>query len=552
MSGLAHTSNPFWKRRSRADAIAEELQNQVAELEGKLATSDALVLQLRRDLEASHAVSDDLERERRTTISLRGELVNRTARVNQLQDRHDDACQQLSEQGAQVEDLKACVVGLKAEADARIESERKMSAYALQRVRRQWTQRLGEPLAPTDQQDSELSTRIQVLEEEGRAKDTRAKQMEGRLDFAGQRAYELRARLQQNDRTIHQLTETTQQLESKVQDQDRNTRDLEAKIQQKDRDIEQLEVKLRQQRLEDGNMLYFSARQAEDNRIFWQLQVLSPRHSLSFRNVAGRTTIGGFKEQIQQRTSIPAQNQRLSLSGIILENRSESTIHIAQRLVVRKPVITLYPRQRQRTTVRLGLCDGFDFTYLHPTDVSLDKVKTLRDVSWQVWVDPNGTITTDKGHQVSYLFWEGFYDQSGSIDVSFGPHQSQKTFMVSIDDLPSFLDNFMERCGFPTKERQDMVTYWAPQLLQHDYAAIRFLGPSEYHTVAPLAVQPCPDRLVRLFALFKGIEARAACEWQGLADAEVENQVEVMLQGNEKPVIGAEFCAFEWGGMIVK
>jgi hypothetical protein len=69
-------------------------------------------------------------------------------------------------------------------------------------------------------------------------------------------------------------------------------------------------------------------------------------------------------------------------------------------------------------------------------------------------VDPNGTITTDKGNQVSYLFWEGLYDQCGSIDTSFGLHQPQRTFMVPIDDLPSFMDEFMERCGFLIKERQ--------------------------------------------------------------------------------------------------
>jgi hypothetical protein len=98
-----------------------------------------------------------------------------------------------------------------------------------------------------------------------------------------------------------------------------------------------------------------------------------------------------------------------------------------------------------------------------------------------------------------------------------------------------------------------MITYWAPQLLQHAYIAIRFLSPPEYHDAAPLAIHPTPDRLVRLFALFKGIEASAARERRGFAEADVDSQVGVVLQGMAKPVVGAgDFCAFEWGGMIVR
>ena len=97
-----------------------------------------------------------------------------------------------------------------------------------------------------------------------------------------------------------------------------------------------------------------------------------------------------------------------------------------------------------------------------------------------------------------------------------------------------------------------MIAYWEPQLSHHEYVAIRFLTPEEYQKLAPLTVNPGPDRLVRLFALFKGIERRVAREWNraGLADAGV--QVGVILRGKQKPIVGAgQFVTFEWGGMIL-
>ena len=97
-----------------------------------------------------------------------------------------------------------------------------------------------------------------------------------------------------------------------------------------------------------------------------------------------------------------------------------------------------------------------------------------------------------------------------------------------------------------------MITYWAPQLSSFEYVAIRFLRPEEYHALAPLTVEPRPDRLVRLFALFKGMEGRVAREWQRLGLADAGERAGVILQEKGRPIVGVgEFCAFEWGGMIV-
>lgn len=142
-----------------------------------------------------------------------------------------------------------------------------------------------------------------------------------------------------------------------------------------------------------------------------------------------------------------------------LLTNQEATIHLVARLVGGKPVITLYPPSRQRTTVTLGLCPGLSFIYFHPTNgVPLSKAKTLRGAEWEVEVDPDGSIDTTMANgrrqRVSYLFWEALFRECGTIDVSFSRHESLKIFVVSIDNLPIFLDDFMERCGFPVKEKQ--------------------------------------------------------------------------------------------------
>jgi hypothetical protein len=88
-------------------------------------------------------------------------------------------------------------------------------------------------------------------------------------------------------------------------------------------------------------------------------------------------------------------------------------------------------------------------------------VKTLREAEWEVEVGPDGGITTldTARQQVSYLFWEAFFSQCREIDISVSRHEPSKIFVISIDDLPPFLDDFMERCGFPVKEKQ--VSFYA-------------------------------------------------------------------------------------------
>jgi len=62
----------------------------------------------------------------------------------------------------------------------------------------------------------------------------------------------------------------------------------------------------------------------------------------------------------------------------------------------------------------------------------------------------------------------------------------------------------MKRLRFSIQERQQMVTYWAPQLFPTPFIAIRFLTPGEYEAAAALRVTTNFElqemRIVRMFA----------------------------------------------------
>jgi chromosome segregation ATPase len=280
MDDLAHSLKNFGKR-GRTAARVEALRNQVAELEGKLAASDALVLQLKR---ASHKATGELERGERAVTDLKGELTKKNTRINRLQELYDGVCLQLSERGAQVGDLRVCVTELKAQVATLSERER-ASTDELEGVRQEAfqrnqqleerlamvthrtmslqdeirriegesraesskTQRAEEQLVSANQQICELRTRIRALEQETLAKDTRVEQMRDRLGFVAQISYRLTAKLQQSNRARDQSVAITQELEDKIQGQDVIIRDLREKNQQKDRVIKQLEAKLQKQ-----------------------------------------------------------------------------------------------------------------------------------------------------------------------------------------------------------------------------------------------------------------------------------------------------------------
>ncbi len=80
--------------------------------------------------------------------------------------------------------------------------------------------------------------------------------------------------------------------------------------------------------------------------------------------------------------------------------------------VVRKPVIYLYPPTPISVNVRLALTSTWKFSAIYPlvpvkrseSDSSLPIEGET--ISWDIFAEPNGTLRSSDGLEVSYLYWE--------------------------------------------------------------------------------------------------------------------------------------------------
>jgi len=98
------------------------------------------------------------------------------------------------------------------------------------------------------------------------------------------------------------------------------------------------------------------------------------------------------------------------------------------------------------------------------------------------------------------------------------------------------MDLALLKIGLNTKERNDFVTYWIPELEANSWNLVEFLVNSNvYNSLAQLCVEPAPDTILRVFMLFKGIPSPV----EGLG-GNLEHVHPFNREG---------FTVVEWGGM---
>lgn len=180
-----------------------------------------------------------------------------------------------------------------------------------------------------------------------------------------------------------------------------------------------------------------------------------------------------------------------------------------------KPVIYLYPEKEQNISVKLNLRGRFTFTYPPYND------------GWNVKARPDGTIiNSEDGREYSYLFWEGDIWPVG-FDFSKG-------FSVKGQDTIKFLQGILAEIGLTPEESNEFIVYWAPRLQNNKYNLITFAG-KEYEEAAPLAINPPPDSILRIFMAYKPLEEPVEVEAQEI-----------------KHFVRKGFTVVEWGGTEVK
>ncbi|MDD4955873.1 MAG: hypothetical protein PHP17_07555, partial [Candidatus Omnitrophica bacterium] len=181
-----------------------------------------------------------------------------------------------------------------------------------------------------------------------------------------------------------------------------------------------------------------------------------------------------------------------------------------------KPVIYLYPKEKQSTEIKLNYRGNITVAYPEYNN------------GWNVIAYPDGTIINQPdGKEYSYLFWEG-EDSSARYDLSSG-------FVVKGADAAIFLENKLIELGLTPKEYNEFIVYWLPKMIKNKYNLIHFATKEEYDKRAVLNVNPRPDSILRIFMVLKKIDTDITVTPQTL-----------------QPFKRNGFAVVEWGGTEIK
>lgn len=147
-----------------------------------------------------------------------------------------------------------------------------------------------------------------------------------------------------------------------------------------------------------------------------------------------------------------------------------------------KPVIYLYPETIMPVQVRVG------------ADVRISE--PVYGDGWQVTADPNGTLHLADGSTVASLYWEG---------KGYGkyPRVTQGR-VVETKNIEQELRHDLTTLGLNDSETADFLEFWLPEMPKTPYVRLTWFDTAAMNELAPLAVQPRPDTVMRVFLDFAG------------------------------------------------
>ena len=185
-------------------------------------------------------------------------------------------------------------------------------------------------------------------------------------------------------------------------------------------------------------------------------------------------------------------------------------------IMVEKPVIYLYPLQKQKTNVKLHYAGALTHTYpKYPED------------GWKVTAEPNGTLWDENNQEYYALFWEG--NPLNQIIPQDG-------FIVPGKETASFLEEKLAYLGLNRREANEFIMYWLPRMESNSYNFIHFSG-KPYEKQAALEITPKPETIIRVMMLTQAIESKIDYPLQDLSK----------LKKTRKG-----FTVVEWGGGEIK
>jgi len=181
--------------------------------------------------------------------------------------------------------------------------------------------------------------------------------------------------------------------------------------------------------------------------------------------------------------------------------------------IVKKPNIYLYPLSELKIDVNLDFKGEILFSYPKYNN------------GWKIIANEKGEIKNIADNKTySYLFWEGMYKKNWNINEGF---------VVKGSDTANFLQEKLEYMGLIPKEYNEFIVYWLPLMENNKFNYISFVN-EEYSKEIVLNVNPKPDKIIRVFMVFKELETQI-------------NVKEPKLVKNERK----GFTVVEWGGMKI-
>ncbi|KAH9060150.1 hypothetical protein EDB87DRAFT_1728936, partial [Lactarius vividus] len=247
----------------------------------------------------------------------------------------------------------------------------------------------------------------------------------------------------------------------------------------------------------------------------------------------------------------------------------------------RKPVIYLYPPSSLAdVTVELALASSWRFSVVHPlprATVPPGEPHTAQSLTWTVAAEPDGTlIDKTSGMEVSYLYWEAVASaqpvtpgasrattpiaDTGTFDPAHPSVKPGDSVLLPTSRVPGYLDVVLKALALHTEARTSFITsleqILAPDMLKHEYVALRFVAQEAYERAAPMHIAPAPDVVTRVFMLFRGVPVSDLGLWEAAsARAGADGAMfwaDVVGVDAARAADSGLFRVLEWGGMEVQ
>ena len=188
------------------------------------------------------------------------------------------------------------------------------------------------------------------------------------------------------------------------------------------------------------------------------------------------------------------------------------------QIEVDKPIIYLYPESTSTFEVNIEAKGEMVFTY--PT----------YNENWTGTMHPNGNLEIE-GEVYKYLFWESKQEMD-----ALNPKETAG-FVVTSDNITSFLEEKLNYVGFTACERADFITFWGPQMQKEEQVFVTFHQDLDCNAFAELNISPAPDNLHRFYMSWGAYDGNHIPKAQELTPFQREGFTAIEWGGQEIPTI---------------